>query len=344
MTPVDLLAAMRRTVEQLAAFNDIAKVLTSTLELSEVLDLIGAKLSSILNTQRWSLLLEDNGLLRFEITHGVGAERLKGQVLVPSEGIAGVVFASGRPKMVSDARADSDFAPRFDELSQSPTGSVLAVPLNVRDRTLGVLELIGAVGAPPFTKEDLRAAVTLADFAAIAIENARNFKKVQELTITDEHTGLFNARHLQALLQLEVARCARFARPLSLVFLDIDSFKQVNDTRGHLAGSAALRASGQVLLSCIRGVDFAFRYGGDEFALLLVETGLDGAQTVAQRVVEAFQTTPLDVGSGLPLDLTVSVGYATFPENGISANALLHAADCAMYRAKQGGRNRLAAP
>jgi diguanylate cyclase (GGDEF)-like protein len=343
MTPVDLLAAMRRTVDQLAAFNDIAKVLTSTLELQEVLVLIGAKLSQILGAERWSLLLEhDDGLLHFELAQGPGAERLKDEVLVAGEGIAGVVFASGKPKLSRDARGDPDFADRFDHVTGTPTGSVLAVPLTVRDRVLGVLELVSSQGAPAFTTEDLRAAITIADFAAIAIDNARNFKKVQELTRTDEHTGLYNARHLQELLKDEVARCARFARPLSLLFLDLDEFKKVNDTHGHVVGSGALKHAGHLLASCIRAVDTAFRYGGDEFAVLLVETGPDGARTVAQRVVEAFRASPYEPGRGPSVPLTVSVGFAGFPDHGISPTALLQYADAAMYRAKKAGRNRVA--
>lgn len=345
MTPVDLLAAMRRTVDQLAAFNDIAKVLTSTLELQEVLVLIGAKLSQILGAERWSLLLEhDDGLLHFELAQGPGAEKLRDEVLVAGEGIAGVVFASGKPRLSRHAREDPDFADRFDHVTGSRTGSVLAVPLTVRDRVLGVLELVGGQDSPPFSMEDLRAAITIADFAAIAIDNARNFKKVQELTLTDEHTGLYNARHFKALVDAEVARCVRFARPLSLLFLDLDDFKKVNDTRGHLVGSGALKHAGQVIASSIRGVDTAFRYGGDEFAVLLVETGHDGARTVSQRIVDAFRAAPFEPGKGGAVPLTVSVGYASFPDHGISATALLQHADAAMYRAKQAGRDRVAAP
>lgn len=345
VTPGDLLAAMRRTVDQLAAFNDIAKVLTSTLELEEVLKLIGAKLSQILGAERWSLLLEhDDGLLHFALAQGPGAERLKDEVLVPGEGIAGVVFASGKPRLSKDARGDPDFADRFDLVTGAPTGSVLAVPLTVRDRVLGVLELVGSNEATSFTMEDLRAAITIADFAAIAIDNARNFKKVQELTLTDEHTGLYNARHFSELVDAEVARCARFVRPLSLLFLDIDDFKSVNDTRGHLVGSATLRHAGHLLNTCIRGVDTAFRYGGDEFAVLLVETGPDGARTVGQRVVEAFRASPFEPGRGAAVHVTVSVGYASFPDHGISPTALLQAADASMYRAKKAGKNRLADP
>ena len=342
MNPVELLAAMKRTVEQVAAFNDIAKALTSTLEVSQVLDVVGTRVSSLLGAERWSLLLGgDDGVLRFEVVHGVGAEKLRDEALVAGEGIAGAVFVSGKARLVADARGDPDFAPRFDLVTSHETGSVLAVPLKVRDRVLGVLELVNGKSLRPFTDDDLRAAATVADFAAIAIDNARNFEKVQELTITDEHTGLFNARHFLAQLSAERARCERFGRPMSLLFLDVDSFKVVNDTHGHLAGSKALELVGRKLTETLRAVDAAYRYGGDEFAVLLIETGPDGARAVGQRVVEAFRGAELDVGVGVPLRLTVSVGAASYPDDGTTDKAVLLAADRAMYRAKAKGRDRL---
>jgi diguanylate cyclase (GGDEF)-like protein len=340
MTPVDLLSAMKRTVDQLAAFNEIAKALTSTLEVNEVLGIIGARLSTLLGAQQWSLLLErEDGLLHFELVQGEGSSALLNEVLVPGEGIAGSVFSTGKARLVFDARNDPDFAHRFDRMTDTETGSLLAVPLTVRGRPLGVLELVSNAGQDPFTDEDVRAAATVADFAAIAIDNARNFQKVQELTLTDEHTGLFNTRHLSAQLELEVARAVRFARPLSLIFLDIDDFKSINDARGHLIGSAALKHAGEVIRSTIRGVDSAYRYGGDEFAVLLVETGREGSNVVAQRMVSAFVAQPFDVGVGAAVSMSVSVGVASFPEDGISAQGLLDAADKAMYRAKKLGKN-----
>lgn len=340
MNPIALLDGLKRTVEQLAAFNDIAKALTSNLELNAVLDVIGARLSTLLGAQTWSLILEgDDHLLHFEVVRGPGADALLGEVLIPGEGIAGAVFTTGTPRLVRNVRDDPDFAARFDELTERNTGSVLCVPLTVRGRTLGVLELVMEAGQREFDSEDLRAASTVADFAAIAIDNARNFKRVQELLLIDEHTGLYNTRHLHQQLGSEVARCARFARPLSLLFLDLDAFKTVNDTRGHLVGTAALRHAGALLTSAIRGVDSAYRYGGDEFAVLLVETGPDGAATVAERIVSAFRNQPCVLEAGPPVQMTVSLGIACFPDDGISARALLDAADKAMYRAKTSGKN-----
>ena len=198
-------------------------------------------------------------MLHFEICVGPGSDRLKQLTVLAGEGIAGTVFTAGKPRLVADVHQDPDFAPRFDEETRLHTRSALAVPLLSRGRVLGVLELVNGEGATLFTEDDLRAASAIADFAAIAIENARNFKRVQELTQVDEHTGLFNARKLTSEMEVEVKRCQRFGRPMSLLFIDIDHFKNVNDTRGHLAGSKALKLVGEVLTDSARGVDSAYR-------------------------------------------------------------------------------------
>lgn len=346
MNPADLLAAMKRTVEQLAAFNEMAKALTSTLELREVLNLVMQKVSSLLQPRNWSLLLQDErtGKLYFEIVVGEGAEVLKSLQLSPTEGIAGTVFSSGQARLVPDVHRDPAFAPRFDEASAFNTRSVLAVPLVARGRVLGLIELVNGPSDPPFSNDDLTTLTAIADYAAIAIENARNYQRVQELTITDEHTGLYNVRHLRAQLEIEVKRSARFHHPLSLVFMDLDHFKHVNDTHGHLVGSATLKEVGELLTATSRHpLDHVFRYGGDEFALLLVETGADGAVAIAQRIREAFHARHFGQAQGLDFRLTASFGVATYPDHALSAMDLVRAADFAMYAAKARGRDDVCA-
>lgn len=343
MNPTDLLAAMRRTVAQLEAFNEIAKALTSTLEVTEVLQLVMQKVQQLLQPSAWSLILQGkDGELVFEIVVGPAAESLKGQKLRPGEGICGAVFSTGRPRLVPDVSQDPDFSARFDAASAFKTRSVLAVPLAARGNMLGVIELVSDDGSPGFDDDDLQMLTQVADYAAIAIDNARNFRRVEELTLADEHTGLGNTRAMRNLLKREVARAERFVRPVSLLFLDLDEFKQVNDKRGHLVGSALLRQVGARLLDCIRSVDSAFRYGGDEFAVVLLETGPTGAQHVAQRIVERMRT-PFDLGSGESVIVTCSIGVAAFPDHATTARGLLDAADKAMYRAKHAGRNQVQA-
>lgn len=332
---------MKRTVEQLAAFNQIAKALTSTLEVGKVLELVMQKVSELLEPESWSLLLEGpDGNLYFEICVGPAADRLKPLKIPPGEGIAGSVFRTGRGRLVNDVRDDPDFSPRFDEMAEFETQSIIAVPLVSRGRSLGVIELVNRKGSPPFDRDDLRAVTAIADYAAIAIENARVFQRVQELTLTDEHTGLYNMRYLTSTLEREIERAQRFARPVSLLFLDIDKFKEVNDTRGHLVGSGTLKALGKTLVETVRSVDSVCRYGGDEFAVLLLETNVDRAKVVAERIRHAIASRPFTV-EGVTVQVTASVGFATFPEHAKTAKALLEAADKAMYAAKAAGRNQV---
>ena len=345
MNPADLLAAMKRTVEQLAAYNDIAKALTSTLELGEVLQLVMQKVRELLRPRNWSLLLLDErtGRLAFEIAVGEGAEALKGLQVSVGEGIAGQVFREGRARRVDDVQGDPAFSPRFDRASAFQTRSVVAAPLRSRGRVLGVIELVNGEGDPRFSDEDVVALSAIADFAAIAIDNARNFQRVQELTLTDEHTGVYNARHLRAVMEQEVLRSRRFHHPLSLIFLDLDHFKRVNDTHGHLAGSACLREVGDLLVATSRQVDVVCRYGGDEFAVLLVETGADGAVAIAERVREVLAEHVFLQREGVHARLSASLGVATFPDHTRDAQGLLRAADFAMYAAKAEGRNKVCA-
>jgi diguanylate cyclase (GGDEF)-like protein len=337
----ELLKELKRTVDELQAFNQIGKALTSTLDIGEVLKLILDKIGELLHPANFSLLLLDDttGELTFEIVVGPGAEALRGMRLGRGEGIAGWAAKEGQPLVVRDVTADLRFTARFDEATHFRTNSVAAVPMRVKDRTLGVIELVNGPDQEPFTDDDLRTLSSIADYAAIALENARNFRRVQELTIVDEHTGLHNSRHLMQCLQTEVARARRFGRPLSLVFFDLDRFKLVNDTHGHQHGSALLRECGEVVRGTLRTTDVATRYGGDEFVLLLPETEKAQAMTCAERLRVRIEDRCFLTASGLSVRITASFGVATFPDDGADEQALLRQADQAMYRVKDAGRN-----
>jgi diguanylate cyclase (GGDEF)-like protein len=186
--------------------------------------------------------------------------------------------------------------------------------------------------------ESARAAA-VAELAALALFHAKAHERAKALTITDEHTGLYNARHLRHVLAAEIARAHRFHHMTSVVFLDLDRFKAVNDRHGHRTGSALLAEMGELLMSSIRSIDLAFRYGGDEFVMVLVETDRVGANVVAERVRKRLANNLFLAGEGLNLRVTASFGVASFPEDAATPDTLLEAADAAMYRAKDGGRN-----
>jgi diguanylate cyclase (GGDEF)-like protein len=328
---------LQRRNQELATLVEIGKALTSTLNLEELLNLIMEKISLLLQSRNWSLALldETSGDLVFEIAVSPAGDRLKGMRLAVGEGIAGWVAAHGEPLLVPDVQADQRFAKRIDETLAFSTHSVVAVPMRSRNRVLGVMELINSMNDGKFTEADLSILTTLADYAAIAIENARNFEKIHQMTITDELTGLFNGRHLHQLIGHEVERCRRYGGELSLVFIDLDHFKQVNDTRGHQVGSRLLSEVGAFLCERIRKVDMAARYGGDEFIILLPATDKKGAFIMASKLQEQLEEHRFHAGEGEGMRVTASFGLASYPEDAQGKEELIRLADMAMYRAKE---------
>lgn len=180
-----------------------------------------------------------------------------------------------------------------------------------------------------------------AAFNAMAGQIEADQAALEAFATHDGLTGLYNHRTFYVLLGDELARAQRFKRPLSLILLDIDHFKRVNDTRGHLAGDAVLRGLGELLGREARAIDRVCRYGGEEITVILPETDLDAAARFAERLRAAVEAQPFDVDAGVPLRMTVSIGIASFPAQADGAEALVAAADTAMYAAKQGGRNRV---
>lgn len=341
MARKDILQELQRTVDELRVYDEIGKLLTSTLEVGELLRRIMAKVAELLEPANWSLLLldEEAGELRFEIAVGPFAGTLAGLRIPKDEGIAGWVVTHGEAVLVEDVRKDPRFAARFDETTRFTTGSLLAVPLRFGGRSLGVIELVNEPGQPPFRPSALRTLETIADYAAIGLENARNFQRVQELTVLDEHTGLYNARHLEQALRSEVRRAKRFSHPLSLIFFDLDHFKQVNDRFGHQRGSALLRELGQLVLANLRQVDVVVRYGGDEFVCLLPETPKESALVCTRRLRQAIRSHRFLQEEGNEVRITASFGVATYPDDADSPDELLRRADEAMYRVKTENRD-----
>src|SRR5262249_1581094 len=205
--------------------------------------------------------------LYFAIAVGDAAEALKSVRLKVGEGIAGWVAKNGERLIVPDVYTDPRFAKRIDEMTKWETRSIICVPLRSKHRVLGVIQLVN-VNMDGFKDEEVFFLQSLCDYAAIAIENAHAVEKIQELTITDDVTGLYNARHLYKTLEQEVYRSARFGYEFTVLFIDLDHFKQVNDTYGHLVGSKLLQEIGFKVKSQLRLIDYAFRYGGGEIFIM----------------------------------------------------------------------------
>ena len=189
----------------------------------------------------------------------------------------------------------------------------------------------------------LRAVRVLLEPAAIALDNALLLKRAEALSVTDDLTHLYNSRYLNQVLRRETKRASRNGRPLSLLFIDLDGFKSINDAHGHLFGSRALVEAAAVVRGSARETDVVARFGGDEFALVLPDTGGEGAFAVGERIRERIATHRFLADDGLDIHLTVSVGVATLPDVATSPDELMQAADMAMYRVKHSGKNGIQA-
>src|SRR5689334_7053280 len=332
--------AARQNLE-LNIFHDVAKALTSSLDLDSILQTIMEKMAEYFQPDTWSLLMVDeNDELYFAIAVGSAAGALKNVRLKVGEGIAGHVAKYGEKLVVPDVRADKRFTKRIDEVTQLETHSIICVPLKSKLRVLGVIQLVN-VDMAHFTHEEEFFLQALCDYAAIAIENARSVEKIQELTITDDCTGLFNARHLYKTLETEVYRSARFGYEFSVLFIDLDHFKSVNDTHGHLIGSKLLAEIGYLIKAQLRLIDYAFRYGGDEFVILLPQTGKDQALVVARRLRDNLRTSIFCQEEGLNLNVRASIGLATYPHDAKTPHDVIRQADEMMYMVKNSTRDNI---
>ena len=226
--------------------------------------------------------------------------------------------------------------------AERASGSALALPLTYADRTVAVLVGIDptpSVSTPSLGAPVLAAIRTLLEPVAIALENALAFQKAEALAVIDDLTGLSNSRYLNLALRQEEKRSVRNSQPLSVLFIDMDGFRDVNTHHGHLMGSQALVEAAAVIRSCARETDVVARFGGDEFALVLPDTGADGARAVAERIRDKIRVFPFLATQGLSVHLMASIGIASLPDLSGSAEDLMRAADRAMYQVKNSGKN-----
>jgi diguanylate cyclase (GGDEF)-like protein len=224
-------------------------------------------------------------------------------------------------------------------------GNVLLamLPLVAKGRSIGLVELMSKT-AVTFDDDRLALARTMANEAAMALENARLYDETRQLADRDPLTGFFNHRYLHERLAEEVIRAQRSRKPLSVLMIDVDDFKLVNDELGHLFGDRVLTWTAERIRAVLRGPDVAARYGGDEFAIILPETDASSAARAADRIAEAFATAAYESSDRGPVPIAVSIGVATHPADGRTATELIAAADRELYRVKRSNRARLAEP
>jgi diguanylate cyclase (GGDEF)-like protein len=323
-------------LDDLLIFHQVARSLTSSFDLDTILRTIIEHMERFIDAELWTLLILDEPRqeLYYAIIAGADESALRNVRVKVGEGVAGWVVQHGETLLVPEAAHD----PRVQQSSGRPNKvrSVIALPLRGRKGTHGAIEIFNPK-ADQLTNYTIAFLHILADHAAIAIENAHDVARIQQLTITDDCTGLYNVRHLYELLDREMERCNK-KHPVSLVFIDLDHFKMVNDVHGHLVGSELLSRTGQRIQELSRKQDSCFRYGGDEFAILMPETNGDDALAQCAKLHRALLDTEFQMKNGDSLFVSASMGVATAPSDATTVHALIGTADMRMYAVKVRGR------
>lgn len=331
----------RIPIDDLLVFHQLARSLTSSFDLDKILRTILENMERFIDADLWTLLMLDESTdeLYYAIAAGGEEASLRDLRVKVGEGVAGWVVEHGETLIVPEAEKD----PRVKLWGNEATPklrSVIALPLRGRKGTQGAIEIFNP-SPDQLTDYTIAFLHILADHAAIAIENARDVARIQQLTITDDTTGLHNVRYLYEVLGRELERCGRDRIPVSLAFLDLDRFKLVNDAHGHLVGSELLARAGQRLAELCRKQDLCFRYGGDEFVVLMPATGAADAHEQAMWLHKQLTATRFRMKSGIELSVCASVGLATAPIDGTTIHAIIGAADARMYTVKTDGRGRV---
>jgi len=322
---------LRRRVERREALLDIVRAISSTLEPVEIAEFLVERAVAWIPAPNWAVVSSDLSA-RLQVLASRGLTPEMGPAL---HSVANWVMYRGEDFASENLRGDA-------RIRSESVGAVLAFPLISRGHRVGAL--IGFDRGPSSKKPQLSPAVlkavrVLIEPAASALDSALQLKRAEALSVTDDLTHLYNSRFLNAILHKETKRASRSGRPLSLLFIDLDGFKTVNDSHGHLFGSRALVEAAAVIKASARETDVVARFGGDEFSLVLPDTGSDGALAVGERIRERIAEHEFLHAEGFDMKLTVSVGVATLPDVAMTAESLIQAADQAMYYVKDRGKN-----
>jgi len=328
-----LQAELRARLSRPDVLAEILRSVTVSLDPDRVADAVVALAADWLPISAWMIFATDEvGDVR---TMGAGTRGLTPAIEAAGPLVGQWVMRTGDVCTSMNLAADRRFP-------GAPAAAALALPLTVRGRTIGALVGLDRTAAsrePKLTPATLSALRIALEAGAIALDIALHVQRAEALSVTDDLTQLYNSRYLAQVLRRETKRASRNGRPLSLLFIDLDGFKTVNDNHGHLFGSRALVEAAAVIKDSARETDVVARFGGDEFSLVLPDTGSDGALAVGERIRERIAAHEFLHAEGFDMRLTVSVGVATLPDAAMTAETLIQAADQAMYYVKDRGKN-----
>ena len=325
-------------IMQLRALNEISKHIGESLDIDKTLTVIISQIASLINCSRITIMLLDpeRQYLTIKAAKGFpeeGAAKVRVKV---GEGISGYVAAQGEPVFITNIEED----PRFKKMNSEQyfAKSLISVPLKIREEVIGVVNVNNKLDNELFTIDDCDILMTISYNAAIAIENSRRFEEAKSLAIKDALTGLYNQAYFWRVFDMETERTKRYKNPLCLVIIDVDNFKNVNDTYGHQKGDMVLAEIGQVLSQSIRKLDILFRYGGDEFIVLLTETDIEGARMISERLRAKIEDHCFLTPALNNLKITFSLGGSQYKKE-MSQKNFFENADKVLYQAKQKGKN-----
>ncbi|HEX6975788.1 MAG TPA: GGDEF domain-containing protein [Vicinamibacterales bacterium] len=326
-----LQAGLKRTLGRADVLADMIRAVNASLDPERVAEALVSRASEWVPAPSWLVLAIDGG----SRTRALATRGLSSALEPAAYAVGAQVMRSGDVFLSASLEADR-------RVSDETAVAAVAFPLACRGRVIGALvglDRTASSSTPRFTATTLEALRAAIEPGAIAIENALRVQRAEALSVTDDLTQLYNSRYLSQVLRRETKRASRSGRPLSLLFVDLDGFKGINDTHGHLFGSRALVEAAGVIRTSARETDMVARFGGDEFALILPDTGSEGAVSVGERVRDRIAAFSFLQADGLNIRLTVSVGVATLPDVAASADGLIQAADQAMYWVKDHGKN-----
>ncbi len=334
---------LQKSLYNISILYNISQAVNFIDDLNRLLQVILDKALSTLEAEKGSLMLYDysTNSLQVKVVYGLPDKKTEDAInngtircssIKPGEGIAGSVFIEKKPIITNLGSAD----PRFSQkVTISSTKTLLCVPLIVKGETIGVINISNKKNNKLFNQKDMEFMSSLANQAAIAIDNA----KLYELATRDGLTKLYIARHFYTLLENEIRRCIRYKHKMSLVMIDIDNFKGVNDTYGHLTGDIILREVAAKISSTVRKIDIPARYGGEEFVVILPETKKNDALIIAERLRKSVAEIVVKTAEGYEIRPTASFGVAEHPIDGIDAKTIINSADTALYHSKHNGKN-----
>lgn len=336
------LAYLQKTLHNISILYNIGQAMNFIDDLKRLIQIILAKAIQTIGAERGSLMLYDSTTeeLVVKVVYGLPDKEIEEKIneglfectkIKIGEGIAGEAFAHKKAIITNLGSND----PRFVQAELSNVNSLLCLPLIVKDEAIGVINISNKKDRHLFNQDDLDFMGALANQAAIAISNAQLYK----LAITDSLTKLYIKRHFEYLLENELRRCHRYKHDMTLLMMDIDNFKSINDSYGHQTGDEMLKCIAEVILTTVRKIDMPCRFGGEEFVVILPETKKENSKKIAERLRKKIANIIIKSKDGQEVSPTISIGIASYPVDSENKTDLIEFADKALYFSKNSGKN-----